>query len=151
METTIKAKQFQIVKEQLEGLTINLNEDIYGWVECTKGNKIVKHFINTFLIEYSGDDDLKELLWDSIDVANNNDDTLEKLVIKDGKGVLTYNYEIYDHIEDCGIEKTTVFAIEPKQIDEIVNLFNKFSIDNDIHIDDRYVPGKSTKYLPFEI
>jgi len=148
METTIKAKQFQIVKEQLEGLTINLNEGIYGWVECTKGNKIVKHFINTFLIEYSGDDDLKELLWDSIDVANNNSDRLEKLVIKDGKGVLTFNYEIYDHIEECEIEKSTVFAIKVK---EIVDLFNKFSIDNDIHIDDRYVPGKSTKYLPFEI
>ncbi len=148
METTIKTKQFQIIKEQLEGLTINLNEDIYGWVECTKGNKIVKHFINTFLIKYSGDDDLKELLWDSIDVANNNDDTLEKLVIKDGKGVLTFNYEIYDHIEECSIEKSTVFAIKVK---EIVDLFNKFSIDNDIHIDDRYVPGKSIKYLPFEM
>jgi hypothetical protein len=151
MKTILESKQFQIVKEQLEGLTINLNEGIYGWVECTKGNKIVKHFINTFLIEYSGDDDLKELLWDSIDVANNNSDRLEKLVIKDGKGVLTYSYEIYDHVEDCDIPMETVFAIKPTHIDDIVILFNKFAIDNDIHIDDRYVPGKSTKYLPFEM
>jgi len=148
METTIKTKQFQIVKEQLEGVTINLNDGPYGFVECTKGNKVIKHFINKLLPEYYGEDDLKQLLWDSIDVSHNNRDTLEELVIKDGKGVLTFNYEIYDHIEECTIEKSTVFAIKVK---EIVDLFNKFSIDNDIHIDDRYVPGKSTKYLPFEI
>jgi len=54
METTIKTKPFQLVKEQLEGVTINLNDGPYGFVECTKGNKVIKHFINKLLPEYYG-------------------------------------------------------------------------------------------------
>lgn len=146
MKKKTEFKDFKFVKEQLNG-TIIFDDDTNSYrgncrIRWIKGNKIFKHFVNDFIENGDAREFVKILKQKN---KMSSDVEIEKIVIKNGEGVVRYGYEVYDYIRDTGLRQTWTETIKSN---DLLNIFNEWSKDYNILIHKEYVPG--SKYLPFQ-
>ncbi len=116
LEVKLK-KEFKLTKEQLKGeLMYNDDENEYT---CISGDKTFKKFFNGIeSFRFILSEFIIERLKSNVD--NLEEEDIRTIKLKDGEVTIDFDYQVYDHVFDCGTPVQGTITISSKDVMKLI-------------------------------